>query len=144
MVRNIGALVVGVLTLGLVVLTLQQVSTALHPLPEGLDPFAPEDAEAFAAHMEGMPTAAWVVAMLSEVLGAFLGALATGWIGRSAARPLSSVIVGVALAGSVANWTAFTHPTWFIGAQLILYPGALMLVWLLIDQRPPAEAEGRS
>ena len=83
MLRNIGAFVAGVLTLGLIVMTLQQISSALHPLPEGLDPLAPENAEAFATHLEGMPTMAWVVAMLSEVIGAFGGALVAGFIGRA-------------------------------------------------------------
>lgn len=143
MVRNIGAAVAGVLTVGLVVMTLQQLSAALHPLPEGLDPFAPESADAFARHMSEMPTVAWVVAMFSEVLGALAGAFVAVWIGRSAAKPLSAIVVGLALAASVANWTAFAHPTWFIVGQLVLYPLVLMAVWAWVAKRPPAEAEGR-
>lgn len=143
MVRNIGALVAGVLTLGLVVITLQQISAMLHPLPEGLDPFAPENAEAFRAHMSEMPPAAWIVAMLSEVLGALAGAFVAAWIGRSAPRAVSGAVVGLAVLGSVANWSSFPHPTWFVVGQLVLYPTALMLVWFWITKRPPAEAEGR-
>ncbi|MEM7414487.1 MAG: hypothetical protein AAF389_03260 [Gemmatimonadota bacterium] len=143
MLRNIGAFVAGVVTLGLIVMTLQQISAALHPLPAGLDPLDPNNAEAFAAHLEGMPTTAWLVAMLSEVIGAMSGALVAGFIGRSAARPLSAGIVGLAVVGSLVNWTSFTHPIWFIVGQLVLYPAALVAAWGILAKRPPAEAEGR-
>lgn len=144
MARKIAAFVLGVLTLGMTVLVLQQMSALLHPLPEGLDPMDPADAEAFRTHVSAMPTAAWVVAMLSEVVGAFAGALVAGWISRDWARGLSGAVVGLGLLGSVMNWTAFPHPAWFIGAQLVLYPVALVGAWLLHARRPPAEAEGRA
>lgn len=143
MLRNIAAFVAGVVTLGLVVVTLQQISSALHPLPAGLDPLDPQNAEAFAAHLENMPAAAWVVAMFSEVIGALCGAVVAGFIGRSAARPLSAAVVGLGIAGSLFNWTSFTHPIWFIIGQLVLYPAALVLAWSILAKRPPAEAEGR-
>lgn len=143
MLRNIAAFVAGVATLGLVVISLQQISSALHPLPPGLDPLDPDNAEAFAAHLERMPTMAWIVAMLSEVIGAFCGAVVAGFVGRTAARPLASGVVGLGLMGSLFNWTAFTHPVWFIVGQLVLYPAALMLAWTLLAKRPPTKVEGR-
>ena len=143
MLRNIGGFVAGVLTLGVVVLVLQQLSLMIYPFPADLDPTDPANSEAIAAHLEGMPTSAWVIAMLSEVIGAFAGALVAGWIGRGAARPLSGVIVGFAIAGSFFNWSQFEHPTWFMISQLILYTAALMLAWAIFEKRPPAEAEGR-
>lgn len=144
MLRNIGGFFAGVLTLGAVVVTLQQLSGMIYPFPEGLDPMDPANAEAMSAHFEGMPTSAWVIAMLSEVIGAFAGALVAGWIGRSAARPLSGIIVGFAIAGSLFNWSQFDHPMWFVIGQLVLYPVALMAAWAIFAKRPPAEAEGRS
>lgn len=143
MLRNIGGFVAGVLTLGVVVLVLQQLSLMIYPFPADLDPTDPASADAIAAHLEGMPTSAWVIAMLSEVIGAFAGAFVAGSIGRGAARPLSGLIVGFAIAGSLFNWSQFEHPIWFIVGQLVLYPAALMLAWALFAKRPPAEAEGR-
>lgn len=142
--RNIGAFVAGVLTLGVVVLGLQQLSLMIYPFPADLNPTDPANADAIAAHLEGMPDAAWVVGMLSEVIGAFAGAMVAGWIGRGAARPLSGAIVGFALMGSLFNWSQFEHPTWFVVGQLVLYPAALMIAWALLEKRPPAEAGGRS
>ena len=140
MVRKIGAVVVGILTLGAVVMTLQQVAAQLHPLPEGLDPMDRSNAEAFAAHLETMPPAAWVVAFLSEIVGAFCGALVAGWIARDARRVVSGVIVGLALVGSIANWNSFAHPTWFIAGQIVLYPTVLFLALLLLEKRVPGAA----
>ena len=55
MVRNIGGFIAGALTAGFLVMTLQRISSGMHPLPEGLDPFDPAQAEAFRQHMAGMP-----------------------------------------------------------------------------------------
>jgi hypothetical protein len=142
--RNIAAFFAGFLTLGAVVVTLQQLSALIYPFPADLDLFDPAAADAIARHFETMPPAAWIVAMLSEVLGAFAGALVAGWIGRGAARPLSGAIVGMALMGSLFNWSQFEHPMWYIVGQLVLYPAGLMIAWALFAKRPPAEAEGRS
>ena len=144
MVRKIGALFAGMVVVGVVVMTLQQIASLLHPLPAGLDPTDPDDAEALVQHLTGMPIAAWALAFFSEILGAFCGALTAGWIARDGARGFSGAIVGLALVGSVMNWAAFAHPTWFIVGQLVAYPLALMAVWALLAKRPPAEAEGRS
>lgn len=135
--RKIVALVAGVLVLGLVVMTLQQVSSAIHPLPEGLDPFDPGDAEAFGEHLAAMPPGAWAVAFLSELVGAFFGGLAAGWIARDRARLFSGIIVGLAFVASTANWLAFDHPLWFIVGQLMGYPLVLVGVWVLLKPRDP-------
>ena len=131
--RKIVALVAGVLVLGLVVMTLQQVSSAIHPLPEGLDPFDPGDAEAFAEHLASMPPGAWAVAFLSELLGAFFGGMAAGWIARDRARLFSGIIVGLAFVASTSNWLAFDHPLWFIAGQLVGYPLVLTAAWFLLE-----------
>lgn len=135
MVRTIIGVVAGVVSLGVVVTLLQQLSSAMHPLPAGLDPMDPADAAAFAEHVAAMPPAAWVVAMLSEVIGAAIGALVAGAIAKDALRGASGVVVGLATVGSVMNWTAFPHPTWFIVAQIVLYPVALMSVWTWLSPR---------
>ncbi len=138
MARKIVALVAGVLVVGSVVLTLQQVSAALHPLPEGLDPMDPADAEAFTDHLETMPPSAWAMAFLSELVGAFFGGLAAGWIARDQARPFSGVVVALALVFSVLNWLGFAHPVWFVLGQLMGYPLVLMAVWWTLGAADPA------
>lgn len=143
MVRNIGGFVAGVLAAGLLVMTLQQLSSGMHPLPEGLDPFDPAQADAFRQHLSEMPAAAWVIGMLSEVIGFFVGALVAGWIIRGNVRAWTGAVVGVGVLGSVYNWTQFEHPTWFIVAQVILYPLALVAAWAILERaRHDASSSG--
>lgn len=143
MARNIGGFVVGFITFGLVVVSLQQLSSTIYPIPEGLDPFDPAQAEAFARHLEGMPMSAWLIAMLSEVVGAFCGAFMAGWIATSHERLLSGGMILMGLMGSIYNWTQFTHPIWFIVCQIVLYGVAVWGVWTLLEKKgPPAAAEG--
>lgn len=140
MVRKIGGGVAGVLVVGVVVFLLQQISSALHPLPEGLNPFDPEQADAFREHMSSMPGAAWAVAFSSELIGAFAGGVVAGKIARGSERVVSAVVVGFALLGSTANWMAFEHPTWFVAGQLVGYPLVLMGVWTVLGRgAAPAE-----
>jgi hypothetical protein len=142
MVRTAVGVVAGVVCLGVVVTLLQQISSVMHPLPAGLDPMDPADAGAFADYVAAMPAGAWIVAMMSEVLGAAIGGLVAGTIARDARRGASGAVVGLATVGSVMNWTAFPHPVSFIVAQIVLYPVALMSVWALLSSRTGDAAAG--
>ncbi len=132
--RNIGGFLAGVLTLGVIVFSLQYVSFAIHPLPEGLDPMDPNQRDAFLAHVATMPALGWLIAALSEVVGATAGAFVAGKIGQ-AVRVVSGLVVGLGVMGSVNNWISFPHPTWFIIAQLMLYPAGLLLVWKALESK---------
>jgi len=122
MVRNIGAVVAGILVVGIVVGGLQYATSLLYPLPEGLDPFDPANAEALGEHMSRMPVSAWLLAFASEIVGVFLGALAAGTIARDRQAVFVGVLVVVGIAGSITNWVSFSHPMWFIIGQLVAYP----------------------
>jgi hypothetical protein len=135
MVRKIGAVIAGLAVVGVMVATLQWISAGLYPLPEGVDPMDPADADAFARYLATLPVAGWAIAFGSELLGGFFGALTAGWIARDQPRVFSGVIVGAALLGSLFNWSAFPHPTWFMIGQLIGYPIALMGVWTVLGRR---------
>ena len=132
MVRNIGAVVAGFLVVLVVVGGLQFASSAVYPPPEGFDPFSP-DPDMLAEYVAGLPTAAWLLAMGSELIGAFLGALAAGRIAQSHRAAFAGGIVGLAVIGSIINWVSFTHPLWFIVIQLIGYP----LVFLAVTRMLP-------
>ncbi len=133
MLRKIGAIVAGLVVVGVVVMLLQQFAASMHPIPEGLDPFDPDQADAFREHMAAMPAGAWAIGFASELLGAFAGAFVAGKIAQGT-RWVSGLIVGLAMLGSVANWMAFEHPLWFMAGQLVAYPLVLMGVWTLTRQ----------
>jgi len=126
--RSIGAVVAGIIVVGIVVGGLQFVLALIYPLPADLDPFDPGSAEALAAHIEGMPITAWMLVFASEIVGVFLGALTAGSIAASGKAKFVGGIVLLGLAGSVMNWTSFSHPMWFIIGQLIAYPAVFFAV----------------
>lgn len=139
--RNLGAVAAGVLVVGVVVTVLQSISLQLYPMPEGLDPMDPADAEAFAEHVAGLPATAWGIAFASEVVGALLGSLAAGVIAWSYRNVFAGAIVLLALAGSVLNWTAFSHPVWFMVGQVVAYALVLFLVVRFLGSLRPAGAK---
>lgn len=136
--RNVLAIPAGLVVTVVVVMGLQWVGSSISPLPPGVDPMDPADAEAFAEHVAGLPLIAWVIAFLSELVGALLGGLVAGWVATSRRRWFSAAIVGLALLGSLLNWTSFTHPAWFVAGQLLLYPLVLFLVWFAVEPRAGA------
>jgi hypothetical protein len=138
MVRNIGAVIAGFLVVGLVVFVLQQVGSALYPLPPGLDPMNPDDQADFQAYVAAMPAASWAMAFASEIIGAFLGAFTAGKIASTKRRWFAGGIVGLAVVGSIMNWVAFSHPMWFIVGQLVAYPAVWFAVTRLLGDEAKA------
>lgn len=138
MMRKVGAVVAGMLVVFSVVTAIQLVSARLFPLPAGVSPFDPADAEAFAAYVRALPTAAWLLAFGSELLGALLGGLTAGWIARARSLWVSGTVVALAMAASVMNWWTFSHPVWFIAAELIGYALVFLLVLGVGRRRSPA------
>ena len=142
MLRKVGAVLIGAVVVLCVVAALQFVSGALFPLPEGVTPFDPADAEAFASYVSSLPATAWLIAFASELLGAFLGALTAGVMARGGRAWVPGIVVLLALGASVANWGSFPHPGWFIIGQLIGYPVVFLLALSLVRrlfQAAPAD-----
>lgn len=137
--RNVLAIPAGLVVTALVVMGLQWVSSSISPLPPGVDPMDPADAEAFAEHVAGLPLITWVIVFFSELLGAVFGGIVAGRVAISRKRWFSAAIVGLALLGSLFNWTSFPHPAWFVAGQLLLYPLVLFLVWFTVEPRAGAQ-----
>lgn len=131
--RKIGAVIGGVIAVGVTVFAIQQIGAFIHPLPPGIDPMDPADRAAFTAHLATMPFAAWVIACVSEPIGAFIGALVAIRVGTESRRRLAGAVILVAFFFSVVNWVSFEHPIWFMVAQVVLYP----LVFLAVSKTIP-------
>jgi hypothetical protein len=142
MMRKIGGVVAGMFVVFGVVTAIQLVSARLFPLPEGVSPFDPADAQAFRAYVSALPSSAWLLAFGSELLGALLGGLTAGWIARDPSLWVSGTVVALAMAASVMNWWTFPHPIWFIAGQLIGYALVFLLVLGIARRRSPAAVSG--
>jgi hypothetical protein len=130
MLRIIGSVVAGIVTLGLTVWVIQMIGLSMYPLPEGVDVMDPAQLDALIAHMGTQPMGAWLFPFFSELLGAFAGGLVAAYIERRKALPLLVTVVSLALIGSVINWISFAHPLWYMGGQLVGYPLVVYLGWL--------------
>ncbi|HSM59474.1 MAG TPA: hypothetical protein VK849_01700 [Longimicrobiales bacterium] len=140
MMRNVVAVVTGVLVVLLVVFALQWLGSLLYPLPEGLDPMDPAQREQVTEYMRGLPVSSWLLTFASELLGAFLGALVTGRMAGSRRAPLAGLIVLLAVVGSVTNWMAFPHPTLFVVGQLVGYPLVFLAARRMLTAQSPEAA----
>ena len=143
MVRNIGAVLAGIVVVVVVVTGLQYATSLLYPLPEGLNPFDPADADALGEHMASMPVSAWLLAFASEVVGVFLGALTAGSIARDRKMVFVGALVVVGLAGSISNWVSFSHPTWFMVGQPLVYLLVFLAVTRLLSTKSPDSLSDR-
>jgi len=147
MIRNILAVVLGIIAGSIFNMALITVSHTVYPLPESVDP---NDFESFKAHVEanGMPTGALIIVLVAHVGGSFVSGVVVGLI---AMRPwyLAAGLIGILFTcGGVAMLMMLPAPTWFAIADVALYvPLALLGVKLgatLVSGRasPVATHEG--
>lgn len=121
LLRNILAALVGALAGGVLIMLVQQINLKLYPPPEGLDPM---NREAFAEFVRGLPVGAFLVILLSYLIGVTGGT----WIAARLSANChwrQGIIVGVLFfIGSIMNLLTLPHPVWFWIANLIIVPAA--------------------
>ena len=109
MLRNIGAIVAGLVVGGLANMALIGVNLALYPPPEGADLGNPEQLQAY---VSTLPAAAFFVSAAAHVAQAFLG----GWVAArlSSSRPvLLAMVIGLlTVAATIYNFVELAAPTW--------------------------------
>ena len=139
LLRNILALLAG-LVAGVVLISLvQAINGRLYPLPAGFDPGNPEQMK---QHAASLPPLAFVIVLASYLAGfTFAVYLATRASATMHAR--QGVLVAAFFgAASVMNLRAFSHPDWFWVANLVVL---LAAVWFGIragiPKRLPAAAQ---
>jgi hypothetical protein len=130
MLRRVSAVLAGAGVVFVVVALLQYLNSLLYPLPEGVSPMDPADAEAFADYLNQMPMRSWVIALGSEVLGAYLGALTAAFVVRDGRMWVPGIVIASGAFASFSNWRLFPHPMWFMVSQPFLY----LLVFFLVGR----------
>lgn len=114
-VRNVLAVLAGVVAAMLAIGGVEAIGHALFPPPPGLDLARAEDQ---ARLMAVIPLEAKIAVVAAWFLGALVGAAAAIAIAR---RVLPAWIVGVAIA-SLGLWTTqiFPHPDWMLASAVVL------------------------
>ena len=128
MIRGVLAVVTGLFAGGIIVATVEFMSTQMFPLPPGLEL---SDTEGMKKHVESLPPLAFVMVLGAHILGAFFGGVVCGMIFQ---RPffVGGLIIGCLLmGGGIGNLYLLPHPIWFAVLDVLCYlPLALGGVWI--------------
>ncbi|MCH9654320.1 MAG: hypothetical protein K0U86_18725 [Planctomycetes bacterium] len=130
MIRNIMAVVIGIIAGSAFNMAIVTVSHGMYPLPEGIDP---NDFDAFKAHVEahGMPTGALIMVLLAHAGGSFVSGFVCGLIAK---RAWYAAAIGLGIlwtCGGIAMLMMLPSPIWFAVTDVALYiPAAIAGVWL--------------
>ena len=136
MIRNVVAVVVGLVAGMAVNMALVTLDVALYPMPEGVD-FS--DAEGVAAYMGTLPLAALLIVLAAHLSQAFVGAWVAARI--SSNQPMSvpmnvaMIVAGLTLFGGIVNMKSISMPTWMMVEFLLYMPLAYAAGRMEINRR---------
>ena len=123
MLRNIAAVIAGLVVGMIVNLALIQLNTVFFPLPDGVDmtdTAKREDA------IQGMPAASWTLVFAAHLGQAFVGGWVAARLGASRRMVLAMIVGVLSLAGGIANAVMLSAPVW-TWIEMPFYP---LVAWL--------------
>jgi len=135
MLRNIIAFVAGMaagMVINMAIITLN--TSALFPMPEGLDQADPEQMNSYFATL---PAMAFVVVMIAHLGQSFVGAFVAAKIAESKPMLLAMLVGTFTLAGGVYMMLLIEGPSWMV-IELPLY---LVTAWLGCKLARPAQPD---
>jgi hypothetical protein len=128
LLRNVLAVVAGIVIGGVVNMALITLSPSLIPLPAGVDATS---AEGLSKAMHLLEPRHFIMPFLAHALGTLAGALAAYLIAASYRVQIAFVIGALFLCGGVAASFMIPAPTWFIALDLLA--AYLPMAWLGIQ-----------
>ena len=122
--RNILAVVVGVV-IGFIIVFIGDATThKLNPANDGINEM---DKETLKAYIEGMPMYVTVIMVLFWAIAAFVGGFVAAKINKVNWKNVSSITGGILLAATILNLVMVTHPVWmWIAALALILPAAFL------------------
>lgn len=143
LLRNVLAIIAGIVIGGAVNMALITLSPSLIPPPAGVDV---TNAESLAQAMHLFQPRHFVMPFLAHAVGTLVGALVAYLIAATYKAPIAYVIGAVFLCGGVAASFMIPAPAWFIALDLLV--AYLPMAWLgasigaRIQNRPAGLARG--
>jgi hypothetical protein len=125
LLRNVLAVVAGILLGGIVNGALITVSPSLIPPPAGVDV---NDAESLKRSIHLFEPRHFIMPFLAHALGTLVGALAAYLIAATYKAPMAYLIGAVFLCGGIAASLMIPAPAWFIALDLLA--AYLPMAWL--------------
>ena len=123
MLRNIAAVIAGLVVGMIINLALIQLNTVFFPLPDGVDM---TNTAQMKDAIQGMPAAAWILVIAAHLGQAFVGAWVAARLGASRWMMLAMIVGVLSLAGGIANAVMLSVPAWV----WIEMPFYLVVAWL--------------
>ena len=123
MLRNIAAVIAGLVVGMIVNLALIQLNTVFFPLPDGVDM---ADTAQMKNVIQDMPAAAWILVLAAHLGQAFVGGWVAARLGASRRMMLAMIVGVLSLAGGIANALMLSAPVW----TWIEMPFYLVVAWL--------------
>ena len=115
-IRNILAVLVGVIVGGLINFGIVNISGSIIPLPEGVDP---TDRESLMKAMPFYGPEQFIFPFLAHAIGTLAGAYTAARLAASHSKQLAYVIGGVFFMGGIAATIMLPAPVWFSALDLI-------------------------
>ena len=122
MVKNILAVVVGVIGAGIITWVLEMIPNSMYPAPGDLDWM---DYDAISAHIKSLPFLAMVLVIVAQAVGAIAGGYIAALIAESQARKMAMIVGGILMAFGIANLLTIPHPMWFWISLIVFIPCAI-------------------
>lgn len=105
----------------------QNISAIFYPLPEGMDPFDPDQKEAFEAYFKAAPIAMFLIVLFGYIIGSFVGGYVSSFLLKTAIPQTALILGSLLTVAGIFNLMAIPHPTWFVVLNL---PSYLLFAWL--------------
>lgn len=123
MLRNIGAVVAGMVVGMALNMALIMLNLVFFPMPEGV---SMQDQEGFSAWAATLPDSAFILPMVAHLAQAFFGGWLAARLCASNPKVLAMIVGFLSLGGGIANALSMEIPTW----MWIEMPFYLVLAWV--------------
>lgn len=130
--RNTLAAMAGALTGMMLILAIQTFAQRLYPLPAGLDA---KDAAAMTAYFKTLPLGAFLMVLLSYLVGVAAGAHVAGRFSSDGGSRQPVMVTGLFFVASIMNLLSLPHPVWFWFANFFVVIAAGWLGIKLLPKR---------
>jgi hypothetical protein len=141
-IRNVLAVIVGIVIGGIVNMTLVEVGGLVYPPPPGVDT---SSMESLRESMHLLDSRHFVMPFLAHALGTLVGATVAAVLAASHRRAAALVVGGVFLVGGIAAAMMLPAPGWYIAVDLLLaYIPMAWLGWMLGTRLRPGHAPAPS
>ncbi len=124
MIRNIGALIAGIVTAFASIYLIEMLGHTIYPPPADLDFSNPD---AIRPYIATLPIIALLFPMFGWFVGTFAGSLVADFCGDTKPFVFAGIVGGLVLAATIANLIMIPHPLWFSITALL---GIVASAWL--------------